>query len=809
MSTTDLRTAATEESSSFDIKSFLVRCLQYWYFFLIAIVLSLLFSFYKARYSEASYGVSTTILVNDEYSSWGREYFLHGMELVSARGRLVNEVGILKSFPVIRRTLDRVPFEVFYYEIGRINTTELYKTSPYRVQVDSMGLETLKGRRFYIDIISEDLFVLSYGPEENRRSKEYAFGDDVHIGLGTMVVNKAPSFFNNQVFERQYFFVIQNLDVLARSYQGRLNIEPQEKQSSILIISLEGNRIEKEIDFLNALADVYIDFGRENNSRIAVNTSGFIDIQLGIISDSLDIAEAEKEKFQEKNMDIGFGDAALNVYRKLVQLEQEKAKFDLKERYYDYLEDYLKSDESGKGLIIPSTVGIGEGVLSNLVGRLVELTNKREQLAFEVKDTEDNIIVEPLLKQIASQKEFLLENLKNIRVKSKMDMELLDEHLAEAEAKVSTLSASEREYIDIERKFKLNNDLYTYLLGKKAEAGLAKAANLTNATVLDRATRLNVSFMGPFVSRIYVTNLIIAIIAPFFLVFAIYTMNNKIIERRDIEDATSIPILGMVGHNSKNTNLIVVNNLKSVISEAFRAIRTNIDYMAKGKEDFIIMITSSVSGEGKTFCAINLSSIFAATGKRTLLIGADLRKPKIYSDFGIRNDVGLSNYLIERCTKEEMIQFSGIENLDIVSAGPIPPNPAELLGNQRLDNLIKELKKDYPIIVIDTPPLGLVTDALLINRFSNVNLYIVRHLYTKKSQFEAINRYYENETVKNIGIIVNDIHEKGLVAHYGTSFSYGYGYGGYHYGYGYYEEDRITERKGWFRLFRKTKEHKS
>ena len=272
--------------------------------------------------------------------------------------------------------------------------------------------------------------------------------------------------------------------------------------------------------------------------------------------------------------------------------------------------------------------------------------------------------------------------------------------------------------------------------------------------------------------------------------------NDKIFDYKDLEKSTDLPIIGSILHNEKNTNLVAIKNPKSSISEAFRSIRTNIQYLASDKDKKIICLTSSISGEGKTFCSMNLASIFALTGNKTILIGADMRKPKIFDDFNLKNEEGLSTLLIKNAKLKDVIQPTAIDDLDVILSGPTPPNPSELLEKNEMIELIQNLQKDYKFIIMDTPPVGLVTDGLILMKHSDVNLFIVRQAYTTKKMINKIDDLFNEKNIKNLNLIINDVNFNSR--NYG--YDYGYGYGSF--GYGYYEEDSKDDYKSIFNFFK-------
>ena len=314
--------------------------------------------------------------------------------------------------------------------------------------------------------------------------------------------------------------------------------------------------------------------------------------------------------------------------------------------------------------------------------------------------------------------------------------------------------------VNIQRKFNLNESIYTYLLEKRAEAAIALAGNVADHKVLDIA-RLESRFpISPKKNISYLLGLVIGFVIPIVSITIRDFFNDKIISKSDIEKITKYPIIGNILHSDKGSNLVMINSPKSAIAEAFRAIRTNIQYLDSEKDKKIICVTSSISGEGKTYCSMNLASVFALSGSKTLLIGADMRKPKIFTDFQLTNDKGLSNYLSNQAKKEDIIQKSEIENLDIILSGPTPPNPAELLDKKLMQSFLDELQKEYKYIVIDTPPIGLVTDGLILMKHTNVNLYMVRQNYSTKGMLEHVTTLFEQKEIKNINLLVNDIDEK-------------------------------------------------
>jgi len=371
---------------------------------------------------------------------------------------------------------------------------------------------------------------------------------------------------------------------------------------------------------------------------------------------------------------------------------------------------------------------------------------------------------------------------------------------------VQKLPGTERQMIDIQRKFTINDQIYTFLLEKRAEAGITRASNTSDHKILDIARPENAVIVKPKISINYMMALVIGGAFPLLLIILIEFFDNKINSRKDIENSTNVPVLGSIGHNKNISELPVIETPKSALTESFRALRANLKFLLKEKERKVIAISSTISGEGKTFCSVNLAAIIAMSGKKTLLISLDLRKPKIHKIFNLENQEGVSTYLIGKSDYTSIIHKTNINNLFVATSGPVPPNPAELIGAEEMAVFIDKLKKDFDNIIIDTPPVAVVSDALLLKDFVDIYLFMVRQDFSNKNVLQLLNNLYTKRDIKNMYILINDVQVKG---YYGYNYyGYDYGYGYEYYGKGYYSDDETvssTEKLKtlYRRLFRK------
>lgn len=442
-------------------------------------------------------------------------------------------------------------------------------------------------------------------------------------------------------------------------------------------------------------------------------------------------------------------------------------------------------------MVIPSTLGIQDPSLASLVAKITQLSSQLSMVDLTLQ--KENPIYINIEREIEITKNALVESSRSLQNAAKSQMNDILIKMREAEGQISNLPVTEQAFINFKRNYEIVEKQYTYLLQKRAETGMVKAANIADATILDYADQSAALSISPKKNANYLISFFIGILIPILFVLALDYFNNKLNSIADLESISTIPILSAIGHSDSDKNL-VVSALNSPISESFRALRTNLNFVIEKKNPYlksnIICITSSVSGEGKTFISINLASSFAISGKKTLLVGLDLRKPKIYQDFNLKNVHGMSTYLAGKSSSEEIIQFTDIDNLHIISAGPIPPNPSELIVRPSLKQLFEILREEYEYIVIDTPPLGIISDALELIKFSDLNLYVVRQNFSQRTMIRDFSKFRKEKDLQNVYFIYNDLSFKKNLSYYAYGYLYGYGYSySYGYGYGYGKEN--------------------
>tara|TARA_Y100000589_G_scaffold72779_1_gene65764 strand:- start:10651 stop:13071 length:2421 start_codon:yes stop_codon:yes gene_type:complete len=792
-----------------DLKVFFDRYLIFWKYIFLSIIFFLIIGFLYNRYSTKIYKSSTTLLIKEESNnSLGSDDVFEGLDLFGGQKNIKNEIGILESFSLTKKTLQDLNFRISYYHSGNLKSDDIYKKTPFIIDVDEYHPQLIN-QKFNIKLISEDEFILTANFDNvklfNLSTETYVSNKELDINYDALhkfdeIIK--TDFFNFSISKNDlslfkdenwsnYFFVISSYNELTEIYRKKLEVIEIEKDASILKISLEGPNAVKINDFLNKFTELYLAKDLDEKNQITSNTIQFINQQLTSISDSLSNVESTLENFKEKNPKIELSQKEYGAFYQLEKLEQEKAILELNNKYYVSLEEYLLKNNNVNNIVAPSTMGIEDLLLNNHISELTKLYSQLNEVS--VNSKQEHPLVISLKEQIKNTKEKLIENIDNVISSSDLTLKDINLRISEIEGLIGNLPQNERILLNIQRKFNLNENIYNYLLEKRAEASITKASNISDHKIIDMPRLVSNLPIRPNTLLIYFFSIIIGIFFPTILISLYFLFNNKIIDKKDIDQITSIPLLGKIMHNNSGYNLVNINSPKSGIAEAFRSIRTNIQYLASDKSQKVICITSSIGGEGKTFVAMNLASIFSITQGKTILIGADMRKPKIFNDFKLANDIGLSSYLSSQNSKEEVIQNTEFENLDIILSGPIPPNPSELLSLNKMEEFIKELKKTYQNIIIDTPPIGLVTDGLILMNHSDVNIYVIRQNFTTKDMLNNFNETIIKNNVVNMNLVINDISiDK-------NSYGYGYGYGNT-YGYGYYTEDQSLDNKPWWKI---------
>ncbi len=464
-------------------------------------------------------------------------------------------------------------------------------------------------------------------------------------------------------------------------------------------------------------------------------------------------------------MDLSF--QGQQIFEKLSDLETEKANLQQQRRYYAYLKNYLDNTTDVSDLLSPSSMNVVDPILTNLITQLITFHSERVRLVKNITNTQNlyladiNLKIENILKTIR-------ENVNNTVNTLSVSLNEINYRISSLSSQISQMPKTELQLKGIERKFKLNDAIYTFLLQKRSEAQIARASSMPDYEIIDPARISVTGLVSPKKNLNYIIALFLGLFLPTAVIMLRDFLNNKITDPEEIEFATKFPIIGKVFHSFRRTSMVVNDYPNSSVTESFRGIRTNFEFFSDGGRKQVLLVTSATSGEGKTFCSINLATVFALNGHRTVLLEFDLRRPKIHTEFGSSNMIGINSYLIDKAVIEDIIMPTHIENLDLISAGPAAPNPAELISSERTGEFIDRLKEMYDYIIIDSAPAGIIAETFILMKHTDINIFVVRMNKTVKDAFLNTSKAFENNRFSNVSVLINDINIKR------ESYKYGY-----------------------------------
>jgi tyrosine-protein kinase Etk/Wzc len=737
-----------------------------WYWFVIGIGLGVYGSRLYIRHTLPVYETSATLLVNENENRQivDNTELLQGLGLPGGMQNIENQMMILQSRDLTESTLNELPFEVeFYFKTFR-NRLPVYPESPLRVYENGKNVLP-RNTEFIISSIGNNKFILECGSEYFPLNRTASFGDSIAVQNGSFRIECRNEQWLIDNMNRKLCFMIYSSVSLVNNYSNRVNVSLMSRGGSILKISLSGTNPAKDADFINKHLEGFRARSLGSKNSEADRRIQFIDAQLIGISDSLSITENRLQQFRSANRVMDLSAQGQSIIGQVTLLENERARLNLEANYYDYLADYLAKESAGQ-LIVPITMGISDPGLTRLVE---ELTEYQGQLAARGAG-EMNPLQRNLEQRVRTIKEGLNETLNGLRRANNLAREENRDQINRANAQASALPATERQLLGIERKFKLNDELFTFLLETRAEQLMQKASNRADSEIVDRADKRFSYVISPVRSKIKFAGLLAGMGIPFLIIFLWNLLKNKV-EYEDIQHLTSYPVVGNIPRNNEKISTVVFDSPNSTIAEAYRLLRSRMQFFTKESTSPVILITSSMPAEGKTFTAVNLASAYSLLGKKTILLGFDLRIPKIYQDFNLHNNSGISTWLIGKDKLDNVIQKTNYENLWVIPAGPVPPNPSELIALEKTKDLLESLKERFDFIIIDSSPIGFVSDTFHLASLSDACLIVVRPGFSIKDLLVTTFNEVSSNGIKGVSLVINDVKSG---KHHGYGERYGY-----------------------------------
>jgi tyrosine-protein kinase Etk/Wzc len=770
-------TPVIPEERPINYNRLLRKYLSFWPWFTVSVITCLCIGYVYSSCSVPMYKISARILVNDDKKGGGlsasKDVIGNLGGLLGTKSTVDNEVEVLKTKYLMERVVRDLKLNITYFIKGSFGQyNELY-TSPFLINrfnmEDSVASIYFKVRRVSTNTVA--LAGENIDTVVNYNAKVKLPG----IGYIQVTRNRAVPF-----SAEDYSFSSQSVRSKVAQIESNLSALVGNKQITIIDLILNNPVPKKGEDILNRLIYNYVQENLRGKNEVADSTIAFINRRLMIISSDLGEAETSIQTFKQKNNLADMSEQGKLLVISSGEYVSELAKVETQISIVKSLQDYLKDSGRNKR-VLPSALASPDIVFTGAIEKYNTLVLERGRMLIGL--SEANPIILNLDKEISNARKDIESNLGSTLVGLDITHSRLKRQMEGAEGKIQQVPTTERNYLRLARQQQIKQELFIFLMQKSEETAISKTANLANSRTIDPPQAELIPF-APKKMNIQLLSLAFGFMLPLLIISIKELFNDKVQSKDDILENTVVPIIGEISHNSVVDSLAVASNNRSAISEQFRALRTNLNFYLKSKDEKIILITSSMAGEGKSFVAINLGSILALAGFKVCLMELDLRKPGLSSKLGVSSTAGFTNYVISDLVEvNDVITPLNIhKNLFLVSSGPLPPNPAETLMNERTNLLLNELRSQFDYIIIDAPPVGIVTDAQLLSSHSHMCLYLVRQGYTRKEQISIVQELYASEKMKTIGIVVNDIPISG---------GYGYGYG---YGYGDYNKD-VSKRK--------------
>jgi capsular exopolysaccharide synthesis family protein len=760
-----------KEEGPSDVRGLIALCLNYWYVFVISIIVCLIAAFIYIECFPNEWSIVSKVIVEDDQGTPSKA-LTNGLNadlasLFDVKSNADNEVKILKSTSLLNRVVSKLDLNIHVFDNNGFKGFEMYDEAPFSVALN-YHKKGIKFMNYRVGILSDNTFRLKNSKEDLDITG--VFGKPIKLNQYTIILRKTEKFKPTGYYKIK----IQSLKQAENDLAANFNAGLDDKQATVINLQLSYNNPGQGELILQTLMQMYLQNNLSNKIRKADSTMKFIDTRLVVVGAELNRVEKnlEQYKVQNKISDINAQSKALieGADQYQTKLNDNTVQLAVVNDLYKYVNDGTNPQ------VVPSSLITKDIAFGTAINAYNEMLLRKEQLKLNL--TDNSTIVQNLDQQIELARKSLMASIKSYRNSLQVSQAAFRKQNSFIDSKISDAPVKERIYLDYSRQQSLKQDLYLFLLQKREETAISQTATISSVRILDNAESDEKPY-APKKSLIYLIALFAGIFLPATGLSVKEMLNVKINSKADIEKHTSVPLLGEISRNINKNKQLIYNDFRSVISEEIRAVRTNLKYVTdKGKSN-VILFTSSMSGEGKSFISLNLGNSIAMSGKKVVLLELDLRKPRLLKNIGVENDYGFTNYVIS--TEEEdisnLIKPSTFnENFFFISSGPIPPNPTELLMNDRLKILIDELKTRFDYIIIDSAPVGLVSDALIIEEFVDITCYVVRQNYTYKSQLGIVNDLHRTQKAKHLYLIVNDIElKKNAITGYGLGYgNYGY-----------------------------------
>lgn len=781
-----------EKAENNIFKQIIYKYLPFWPLFVVTVSISLLISFVLLRAEVPIYVAQTTVLLKDPNKGAGDSKVLDALNIFSEKKIVENEIMVLRSSDILEEVVKQLELYSTVYNKGNVRIEELYKdNSP--VQFRALYIDSLNSYAKYffkMDWVHQKIII---------DNKSVPFDSVVLLDNNyyRALVNRH---YNTGVIGKNFFVQFTPPAGAAGGLIGAIAANPLSISSTIINVSIQIAVPQKGRDILNKLIEVYNRNAINDKNQIASRTLSFIEDRLGTLIGQLDSVEKNIATYKSRKSITDLSSQATSYLETVKDFDKKNSDIDLQLDILDDISNYIRNKGHRPGTV-PSLLLIDDPTLSSLLGNLYTSEFDLDKVKSVSGERSDAVLL-------------AREKVERIKADIEDNIASLRANLATAKKKVNAginansnllrqIPEKEREFLDISRQQAVKNNIYTFLLQKREETAISSASTIADLRVIESPTSYGP--IRPISRNYYLEGLVIGLLSGAFIVLLKEMFNRKVLFRSEVEGKTQVPIVGEIIQAPGKDPIVITQGKRTVIAEQFRSLRTNMGFMGLTEQQKTILITSSISGEGKSFIAINLGISMTLTGKKVALVEMDLRKPKLSLLLQAKRIPGISAFLVGKCSIDDIIIETAISKLYVIPAGLTPPNPTELITTNKFKEMADELKKQFDYVIIDTAPIAPVTDAQLLQEFADINMFIVRHNVTPKVFVKMIDTLHQQKKFKNMCILFNGVKARGFriygygLGGYGDGYGYGYGYGhgyGTAYGGGYY----TSEKSGLFGL---------
>ncbi len=766
-----------------DLKAIFTKIARKWWLFLITLSIALAAGVAYIKTTPKAYRVTAVLRMSEGRRSsfgQGKEEFLKGSAYLKSDAELEDEITMIRSVSNMTATLKKLDFYIGYFEKRNFLTREIYDDTPFIVHLDSttlqmsgmvvnISVDTLAGT-WRVKAKSKN--VVLYDLHSDKRSEKYlpSVSIDEVVALGQPFKHEHLNFSielpKGRAFhpKGEYFFILNSLDELLRQWQGATTVSPMSEESNIVILNTSGEVVKKQKRFLDMLMATYIETEQDKNNQKGEATIAFIDETLKQSDQKLQQAQTA---YQAAQAGGSMGDAASQsgaINQELFRLQDEESRVSSKLSNLNALVATMSMDAGGQASTVAAT-GLEAPSLNNLIDKYNQDVARLRSEELTVKTPTAPII--SLRKTVQTERDQIVQSAQSIANQTTSELSAIRSRIGSLQGKLYVLPQQDIKRRIAAKSYELTESIHNYLLEKSYEAQIAVNSDQVDKTVVDTARPESTSPIAPDKKVVIGGAAAVGIIIPLLFILLLDFFNDKIGDVEELKRLSPLPLLATIP-NSKRKR-ITPDEPKSLLAESFRTARINLQYLNVNAARQVVGMTSTTSGEGKTFCSINLATVITLSGKRTLLIDADMRRPRVQEYLELPDGPGLSTYLIGECTMDAAIRRSGIQGLDVITAGPIPPNPLELVESSRMADLFKDARARYDHIIVDASPMGLVSEFKIILGHVDVTLYVVRQGHTRRGMLRGVNEMFRDGQIAHVNLVLNDVKA-------GQGYGDGYGY---------------------------------